>query len=300
MAADIKDFLAALGRDLRLAGRVAHVEHIPARPALHQDPDPPLDPRLARALLSQGVGRLYSHQALALALARAGRDLAAATPTASGKSLVYTLPVLERLLADPQARALFHFPLKALEQDQLKAINELAFAAGLGPVAAIYDGDTPPALRKRLRENPPPIIISNPDMVHAGICAYPDAWAGFLANLRLVVIDEVHTYRGVFGSHVAQVLKRLLRLADLHGAKPGFVLCSATIANPAAHAAALTGRAFAAEQVVTQCGAPAAGRTFVLVNPEGAPSTTAAHLLTHAVRRGLSTICFTPRACTPS
>jgi DEAD/DEAH box helicase domain-containing protein len=293
MAADIKDFLAALGRDLRLAGRVAHVEHIPARPALHQDPDPPLDPRLARALLSQGVGRLYSHQALALALARAGRDLAAATPTASGKSLVYTLPVLERLLADPQARALFLFPLKALEQDQLKAINELAFAAGLGPVAAIYDGDTPPALRKRLRENPPPIIISNPDMVHAGICAYPDAWAGFLANLRLVVIDEVHTYRGVFGSHVAQVLKRLLRLADLHGAKPGFVLCSATIANPAAHAAALTGRAFAAEQVVTQCGAPAAGRTFVLVNPEGAPSTTAAHLLTHAVRRGLSTICFT-------
>ncbi len=285
--------MAALGRDARLAGEVRHLERIPARPARYGDPNPPLPPRLARALAAAGVERLYAHQARALGLARVGRDLAVATPTASGKTLVYALPVLERLLAEPQARALFLFPLKALEQDQLGAMNELAFAAGLGPVAAIYDGDTPPALRKRLREKPPPVLISNPDMLHAGVCAFPDAWSEFLANLRLVVIDEVHTYRGVFGSHVAQVLKRLLRLAALRGARPNFVLCSATIANPGEHAEALTGRSFALDQVITECGSPAAGRIFALLNPSGAPSTTAAQLLTRAVRQGLATICFT-------
>ncbi len=293
MAVDLTSFIASLGRDLRLSGDTVHVEHIPARPSRFHPRDPQLDPALVQALAMQGVTRLYSHQGQALQLARAGRDLVAATPTASGKSLVYALPVLERLLKEPQAKALFIFPLKALEQDQLASLNTLAVSAGLGPVAAVYDGDTPASLRKRLRDQPPPVLITNPDMLHAGICAYPDAWQALLANLRWVVIDEVHTYRGVFGSQVAQVLRRLLRLAAAQGSQPQFVLCSATIANPGDHAAALTGREFVPEQVIDQCGAPAAGRRFVMVNPQGAASTAAAQLLTHAVRRGLSTICFT-------
>jgi len=289
----LQEFLARLERGLKIAGKMAHMRRIPARESRLADLSDPLPEQLSRALAASGVERLYSHQAQALALARSGRDVVVATPTASGKTLVYALPVLECLYRDPQAKALFLFPLKALEQDQLTALNDLALTAGLGPVAAVYDGDTPPGKRKRLRESPPPVIISNPDMVHAGICAYPDAWRELLANLAYVVIDEVHTYRGVFGSHVAQVLRRLMRLAAKHGANPSFILSSATIANPGQHASSLTGRPFSPEQIIDQSGAPAAGRVFALVNPEGAASTTAAHLLTQAVRAGLATICFT-------
>ena len=289
----LQSFIASLGTKLRLSGEIVHLEQIPPRQASFGDPDPPLAAPLARALAASGVERLFSHQAQALDLARQGRDLVVATPTASGKTLVYSLPVLERLLTDASAKALFLFPLKALEQDQLGAINRLAFSAGLGDVAAVYDGDTPPGRRRRLREHTPPILISNPDMIHAAICAYPQAWERFLGQLQMVVIDEVHTYRGVFGSHVAQVLRRLLRLAAQRGARPQFILCSATIANPGEHAADLTGRPWSPEQVITDSGAPAAGRSFALVNPSGAASTTAAQLFTHAVRRDLATICFT-------
>lgn len=293
MSPPLEEFLQQLGRGLNLSGQVAHSERIASKKPSHAHLDPPLPEPLQRALAASGVERLYAHQAQALALARAGRDVVTATPTASGKTLVYALPVLERVFSDPQAKSLFLFPLKALEQDQLAALNDLALTAGLGPVAAVYDGDTPPGKRKRLRDKPPPVIISNPDMVHAGICAFPDAWEEFLKGLTYIVVDEVHTYRGVFGSHVVQVLRRLLRLAAMHGASPSFILSSATIANPGEHASALTGRVFSAEQIVTQSGAPAAGRVFAMINPEGAASTTAAHLLTHAVRAGLSTICFT-------
>ncbi len=154
MRGEVDIFLGDLQRDGEAAGyRLAHLEHFAPRPAAYGEVAPPLPACLIRALAAQGIGRLYAHQARALALARAGRDLVVATPTASGKSLAYLLPVLERLLAEPAARALFVFPLKALEQDQLKAINQLAFAAGLPPLAAVYDGDTPPAARKKLKEN---------------------------------------------------------------------------------------------------------------------------------------------------
>jgi DEAD/DEAH box helicase domain-containing protein len=293
MSPPLEEFLQQLGRGLNLSGQVVHTERIAPKESSYEQMAPPLPDTLTRAVGASGVERLYSHQAAALSLARQGRDVVVATPTASGKTLVYALPVLERLYTDPQAKALFLFPLKALEQDQLAALNDLALTAGLGPVAAVYDGDTPQGKRKRLRESPPPVIISNPDMVHAGICAFPEAWEKFFKNLTYIVVDEVHTYRGVFGSHVVQVLRRLLRLAAMHGANPSFILSSATIANPGEHAAALTGRPFATEQIVTQSGAPAAGRVFAMINPEGAASTTAAHLLTHAVRSGLATICFT-------
>ncbi len=289
----LHSFLDSLGKRLNLSGRVVCHQRIAPRPARYREPKPPLPPELARALAAGGVGRLFSHQAQALELVREGQDLVVATPTASGKTLVYLLPVLENLIKNPQAKALFLFPLKALEQDQLAAANDLSTLAGLGPVAAVYDGDTPQGRRRRLRQNPPPILITNPDMLHQAICAYPEAWQDFLAQLRLVVIDEVHTYRGVFGSHLVQVLRRLLRLAARSGSRPGFILSSATIANPGRHAAALTGRDFGPRQVVDQGGAPAAGRHFIMVDPLGAASTTAAHLLAQAVHRGLATICFT-------
>ncbi|MCF8031645.1 MAG: DEAD/DEAH box helicase [Desulfarculaceae bacterium] len=293
MGGKLQRYVASLGRGTHLAGEVVHLEDIPPRPASYGDIDPPLPDGLAGALAAQGIERLFSHQAAALKLVRAGRDVVVATPTASGKSLVYTLPVLERLAADPEGTALFLFPLKALEQDQMGAINHLALSAGLGPVAAIYDGDTPDGQRRKLRQKPPPIIISNPDMLHQAVCAFPSAWDNFLARLKYIVIDEVHAYRGVFGSHVSAVLRRLLRLAARRGSRPGFVLCSATIANPGEHAASLTGREFAPDQVVDFCGAPAAGRSFALVNPGGAASTTASHLVATAVKQGLATICFT-------
>ncbi|MFH2126248.1 MAG: DEAD/DEAH box helicase, partial [Pseudomonadota bacterium] len=293
MSGKLTSFVSSLQRSQRLSAEVVHVEDIPAREPAYAMPDPPLPPGLTRALAAQGVERLYSHQVAALSLVRAGRDVVTATPTASGKTLVYSLPVLERILADPSATALFLFPLKALEQDQMSAINQLALHAGLGPVADIYDGDTPDGLRRKLRQKPPPVIISNPDMVHAAICAFPSAWDNFLSRLKYIVIDEVHAYRGVFGSHVSSVLRRLLRLAAARGARPSFVLSSATIANPGEHAEALTGRPFAPDQIVNFCGAPAAGRSFVLVNPSGAASTTASYLLAGAVKQGLSTICFT-------
>ncbi len=293
MSGNLQRYLDSLGKSTHLAGQVVHLERIEPRPAHFGDIDPPLPQGLADALAAQGITRLFSHQAAALNLVRAGRDVVVATPTASGKSLVYTLPVLERLSADPEATALFLFPLKALEQDQMAAINNLAVSAGLGPVAAIYDGDTPDGQRRKIRQKPPCIIISNPDMLHAAVCAFPSAWDNFLARLKYIVIDEVHAYRGVFGSHVSAVLRRLLRLAATRGSRPSFVLCSATIANPGEHAAALTGRDFAPDQVVDFCGAPAAGRSFVLVNPSGANSTTASHLVATGIQAGLSTICFT-------
>ena len=293
MLNDVVQFIDSLGRELNLAGEVVHVERIKSRKASYAELNPPLHPLLKRALKAQGVSKFYSHQAKALELARQGRDIVVATPTASGKTLVYALPVLENLLENPKAKALFLFPLKALEQDQLTALNTISTLSGLGQAAAVYDGDTPPSVRRKLREKPPAILISNPDMIHAGILAYADAWDEFLADLEYVVIDEVHTYRGVFGSHVAQVLRRLLRLAAKRGARPRFILSSATIANPALHARSLTGRNLEDEAVVDRSGAPLAGRHFALVNPQGAASTTAAHVFTRAVKAGLSTICFT-------
>lgn len=293
MAGSPEIMLARIQESRAMAGEVVHVERIPSQDASFAEPDPPLAPALSRALAAGGVRRLYTHQVAALQVVRSGRDVVVATPTASGKTLVYSLPVLEALADDPHAKALFLFPLKALEQDQLTAINELSAMAGLGAAAAVYDGDTPPGARKKLRDDPPGVIISNPDMVHAAICAYPEAWQHFLANLRYVVIDEMHTYRGIFGSHMAQVMRRLLRLAKAQGAEPRFVLSSATIANPAQHAAMLTGRSFAAYQIVNHSGAAKSGSSFVMINPSSAASTTAANLLVESVANGFSVICFT-------
>ena len=196
-------------------------------------------------------------------MVRRGDNVVLATATASGKTLAYNLPVLWRIAEEPGARALYLFPTKALAQDQLRALRELTERAMPGLRYGVYDGDTPRSDRSRLRKAAS-IILTNPDMLHVGILPNHTRWADFFSRLRYVVIDETHAYRGVFGSQVACVLRRLRRLCAFYGSAPQFICCSATIANPGEHVATLTGLPV---YVVSEDGAPAGPRQFVLWNP---------------------------------
>jgi DEAD/DEAH box helicase domain-containing protein len=269
-------------------GHLVHVQVVSARSPRHADPDPPLPPALQQALGAAGIQRLYTHQVQALSHARAGRDVLVVTGTASGKSLAYQLPILESLLADPAARALFLFPTKALEQDQLKSLRQL-IPWGSNLRAEILDGDTPSHRRAQLREQVPQILVSNPDILHLSLLPYHTAWKTFWENLRWVVLDELHTYKGIFGSHIAHVLRRLQRVSAHYGGRPQLVACSATIDNPDEFAQALTGRTFTR---VDDDGSPARGKRFVFVNPTGSPYGEATDILLHCIQGGLKTIAF--------
>ena len=223
-----------------------------------------VDPRVVAALRARGIERPYTHQARAIAGALAGSDQVVVTPTASGKTLCYSVPVLSAILADPAARALYLFPTKALAQDQLQELRSLADAADGEVSAQTYDGDTPPRARRAARVAGH-VVITNPDMLHSGILPHHTKWVRLFEHLRYVVVDELHSYRGVFGSHVANVLRRLQRICRFYGSDPVFICCSATIANPAAHAAALTGRAV---DLVDDNGAPSGERLVGLYNPQ--------------------------------
>ncbi|MGZ5354991.1 MAG: DEAD/DEAH box helicase [Solirubrobacterales bacterium] len=252
-----------------------------------------LDPELAAALERTGITSLYSHQAEAYEIARE-RELILTSGTASGKSLSFNLPVLEGIARDPKRRAFYLYPTKALAQDQARKLAELR------PPhlrEAIYDGDTPreerPAIRRRAN-----LVLTNPDMLNVGVIPHHKRWGDFLANLGWVVVDEAHTYRGVFGSHVANVLRRLRRVASLYGAEPRFIMASATIANPAELAERLTGLEF---ELLDDDGAPRAGREIAIWNPpvidaatqtRRSPVSESAELLCELVRRGVRTICF--------
>lgn len=249
---------------------------------------------LQAMLRDMGITALYTHQHDAIRHILAGRHTVVATPTASGKSLIYTLPVLDTLLLDPAAKALFLFPLKALAQDQRKTISSLwpllpeSLRTHPQPVA-LYDGDTSGHRRRVLRQSPPPILITNPDMLHLALLPYHERWALFLAHLRYVVIDEMHTYRGIFGSHVAWVLRRLQRLCAFYGANPTFILASATIGNPEEHGQRLLGAPVTA---VTHSGAGKAVRNIMLLNPVDSAATCTVQLLEAAISRGLRTIVY--------
>lgn len=222
-----------------------------------------LDPRLRCALENRGIKSLYTHQALAFERALLGKNLVVATPTASGKSLCYVLPVLQALAIDKEARALFLFPTKALSRDQEEALRALMKEAQLDHGAVTFDGDTPADARRAARERSG-VILSNPDMLHAGVLPHHAAWARFFAGLKYVVIDELHAYRGVFGSHLANVLRRLDRVARFHGAKPQYLMASATIGNPQEHAARMLG---AEVELVNESGAPRGQRRVLIYNP---------------------------------
>lgn len=287
----LADFVASLLASERFGRQVTHHRMLDAVPGIFGAPRKPLSAAMLAVLERAGIPRLYSHQAHATDLVRAGRDVVVATPTASGKSLIYNLPVLDRFLRDPDATSIFLFPLKALAQDQISAFSTLTdhWATDARPRISVYDGDTSDHFRRKIRENPPQILITNPEMLHLAVLPHHARWTAFLASLSLVVIDEMHTYRGVFGAHMAQVLRRLSRITGLYGVRPAFVSCSATIGNPAELARALTGKE---AEPVTEGGSPQGKRHFIFINPEDSPATTAIHLLRAALARNLRTIVY--------
>ncbi len=242
----------------RIAGEVL----VPARTARFADFPAGLDPRLAGALRERGILRLYSHQREAWDHVAAGRDTVVVTPTASGKTLCYNLPVLDAALGTG-AKALYLFPTKALAQDQTAELLALNAAGSLGVRAYTFDGDTPGDARKAVRTKGD-IVVSNPDMLHQAILPHHTKWAQFFEALRFVVVDELHTYRGVFGAHVANLVRRLRRVCRFYGSQPTFILCSATIANPAELAERLLGGPVAA---VTESGAPSGRKHLLVWNP---------------------------------
>ncbi|MGF1466543.1 MAG: DEAD/DEAH box helicase [Sandaracinaceae bacterium] len=249
--------------DAAVATRLVHDEARPDREAEHRPLPDDLAPAVVTALARRGIDRLYRHQAQAIDHARAGRHVVVATPTASGKSLCAHVPVLDRLARDPDARALYLFPTKALSRDQEHGLRGLMADAGLRHGAVTYDGDTPGDARRAARTRAG-VILSNPDMLHAGILPHHAAWARLFANLRYVVLDELHTYRGVFGSHLANVVRRLRRVARFHGSDPTFVFASATIGNPREHAERMIGDPV---EPITESGAPEGHRHILVVNP---------------------------------
>jgi DEAD/DEAH box helicase domain-containing protein len=277
--------------DLLEGEELAHVETVPpAEPRVASLPDE-LDPRLRDVLPFDG---LYEHQRDAWDAAARGENLILATGTASGKSLAFNLPVLDAIAREPKERALYLYPTKALAQDQARALAELRAP---NVRAAIYDGDTPGERRWQIRRWAN-VILTNPDMLHVGVLPHHDRWADVLHNLRYIAVDEAHVYRGVFGSHVGNVLRRLRRLAGVYGAEPQLLFASATIANPGELAASLGG---VDATVVDRDAAPRAERTIALWNPElldaelglrASPLGEASRLLAALTTRGLRTICF--------
>src|SRR6202789_3597254 len=278
-----------------LKDRIKHVESIPPRKARFQDWPTGLSPELISVVNKSGVESLWTHQAQPIAALLKGKNVAVTTPTASGKTLCFNLPVIQSVLKNPSARALYLYPMKALAQDQLKTLQEWSgrFKSAKLPSlsAEIYDGDTPTGLRAKIKKNPPNILLTNPDMLHLGILAFHDGWADFFKNLKTVVGDGAHSYRGVFGSHVAHVLRRLRRICRYYGSDPQFITCSATLGNPDEFLTRLTGLPF---EIISETGAPQNAKTFVLWNPDTAsPYTEAVMLLIESLKAGLKTIVFT-------
>jgi len=280
--------------DLLESEEVAYSGTEPSREARVEPLPDDLDPRVASALVANGVTSLYRHQAEAWEAAQRDENVVVTTGTASGKSLAFNLPVLDAIARDPKTRALYLYPTKALSQDQARALSDLRLK-GLRP--AIYDGDTPAERRWQIRKWSN-VILTNPDMLHVGVLPHHDRWGDVLSNLRYVVVDEAHVYRGVFGSHVANVLRRLRRLAGIYGAEPQFLLASATIANAGELAEALTGEP---ATVIDRDTSPKAERDVVIWNPplldtelglRASPLGDAARLLSQLTSRGLRTICF--------
>ncbi len=259
----VESVLATLLEEPSLARGVVHHAVLPERAPILAPVPEWLDPRLRSGLACRGVERLYTHQAEAIEAVRAGEDIVVVTPTASGKTLCYALPVLQAIADDPASRALFLFPTKALSQDQVAEFGELAAASEMPVSAATYDGDTPAPIRSAIR-SAGQVVVTNPDMLHAAILPHHTKWFQLFEQLKVIVIDELHTYRGLFGSHVSNVIRRLLRLCAHYGSKPVIVCCSATIGNPGELARTLTGRPV---RVIDRNGAPAAERHVLLVDP---------------------------------
>ncbi len=290
--------LDELRRSPVCAGRIVHEAILPAQPARHGAWPEALHPALREALAARGVPALYSHQAEAVSAALAGEDVVVVTPTASGKSLCYTLPVLDAWLRDPEARALWLFPTKALAQDQLANLQDLARHLPGTLRAACFDGDTPPGVRQAVK-HAGSIVVTNPDMLHTGVLPHHTSWVRLFQQLRYIVVDELHAYRGVFGSHLANVLRRLRRLCRFYGSDPVVIACSATIGNPGELASRLLERPV---RCIDGNGAPRAERRLWFWNPplvdralgvRRSATLEARRLVGELLRRDLQTIAFT-------
>jgi DEAD/DEAH box helicase domain-containing protein len=297
MSDSVSTILEELKADPAFSRGIARIETIPARDGSYVPFPEDLDPAIASALNSRGIERLYSHQGESWKAVRAGRNIVVVTPTASGKTLCYNLPVLQGLMEDPDARALYLFPTKALSQDQQAELNGIVLSPDIPVKICTYDGDTPASLRISARDSGR-IVISNPDMLHSGILPNHPKWIKFFAGLKYIVVDELHSYRGVYGSHVANVFRRLKRIAAFYGAKPSFVLCSATIADPKELAEAVIGEPV---DLIDGNGAPLGEKRIVLYNPplvdpvQGIRKSTAFESRDFALfflRRGVRTILF--------
>jgi DEAD/DEAH box helicase domain-containing protein len=262
--ADLTQIIAKLERMARDEdGPIRAIRRTPARPGEYAEFAADLNPKLREVLARRGIEKLYTHQAEAYRRAAAGDNTVVVTPTASGKTLCYNLPVLNTLTAEPGARAMFLFPTKALAEDQLEELHGLIEDMGSGLCAFTYDGDTPQDARRAIRQRAN-IVLTNPDMLHTGILPHHTKWAKLFENLRYIVIDELHYYRGVYGSHLANIMRRMRRLCEFYGSKPRFIACSATIANPKELAETLLESPF---ELIDRNGAPAGEKIFVCYNP---------------------------------
>ncbi|KPA11610.1 DEAD/DEAH box helicase [Candidatus Magnetomorum sp. HK-1] len=291
MSPDINEYIQALLKAERFTSQIVYHTIIPQKAASYESLEAPLHQDLQKTLRQSGIKRLFSHQAKAINYIRAGQHVVCATPTASGKTLVYNLPIIEKIKSSSHVKALYLFPLKALAQDQLKNFEQLtAQIPGLSVSAKIYDGDTTHYQRKKIRDNPPNILITNPEMLHLSLLPFHDRWATFFSDLSFIVVDEVHTYRGVMGSHMAQVFRRLKRVCAYYGANPTFIFCSATVANPAQLSQQLTGLDVCG---VLKSGSARGSRHIVFIDPIQSPAQTAILLLKAALHRKLRTIIYT-------
>jgi DEAD/DEAH box helicase domain-containing protein len=291
MEYNLRSFIEKLTHVENYRQILTHNHLIPPQEARYQDIFQTLHLALQEVLREEGIYSFYSHQAEAIRRIQKGQNVLVGTPTASGKTLIYNVPVFQTVLNDPTTRSLFIFPLKALEQDQLKVIRNLSSRLENSVVADIYDGDTPNYQREKIRSRLPHILITTPDMLHMGILSYHNKWREFFKNLRYVVVDELHTYKGVFGSHILHVFKRFNRVCQHYGSSPQFIAASATIANAGELAEQLFGRSF---EVILESGAPGRGKYFLFLNPTfRSPYTDAADLMVRTLKAGLKTIVFT-------
>ncbi len=296
MIFDVSEYVDSLKNSPKFGPQVVCHKSYNATEAEYGLELPPFDPSLKKCLKGLGIQQLYSHQSQAIERILRGIDVVVATPTASGKSIIYNLPVLNDLYSDDPGHALYLFPLKALAHDQYNTLMKLfshlpeEIQEKYKTFAALFDGDTSSYGRRKIRDHHPRVLLTNPEMLHLSMLPYHRNWRSFFGNLRYIVIDEVHSYRGVLGSHMAWVIRRLLRLATHYGANPTFILLSATIGNPAELGRQLLDKPV---EVISRSGAPRAERSMLFLNPWDSAAYTASQLLEAAIKRGLRTIVYT-------
>lgn len=263
MSCDVKAIIQELEHDYTIRPYLTALEHIPAQDARLDDYPDWLNEGIVNQLKKDGIDNLYSHQASSIKAVNEGHNVVVVTPTASGKTLCYNLPVLDRMIKEPDSRAIYLFPTKALAQDQLNELYRLIEALDKPVSTFTYDGDTPVSARSAIR-NQGNIIVTNPDMLHTGILPHHTKWHRLFQNLKYIVMDEIHIYRGVFGSHMANVIRRLKRICQFYGSKPQFICCSATIANPLELAEKIVEEEFT---LINNNGAPSGEKYFLFYNP---------------------------------